>query len=87
MTFIFFVPVVVPGCSALAQRGLEVGGLVNHQGLKRAGFDRGYLSVCPLDFPGYFSIIFSPSFSPSNPGFAGAFLSLRAKLNEPRGSE
>lgn len=42
MTFILFVPVVVPGCSALAQRGVEVGGLVNHQAVKKAVFDRGY---------------------------------------------
>lgn len=82
-----FVLMVVTVCSTLAWRVLEVGGLVNRQGVKNAGFDRGYLSVCPLTFPGCFYILFSTYFSPSNPGFTAAFLLLRAKLNEPRGSE
>lgn len=42
-----------------SQRILEVGGLVNRQGVKNAGFDTDCLSVCPLTFPGCFCIPFS----------------------------
>lgn len=67
------------------------GGRSKQLGVKNVGSDCGYFKCLPIRFSWmllpHFLILFSPSFSPLNPGFAVVFLFLSAKLDECRDSE